>query len=179
MQRRKNARGPEAAAQGAQNTRGRRPEPLPVDEDQITINLNNEQVQAKDAEELRIAEEKLKQLRENKDSLRYTLLYYSELLKYKNRLNKGNFFITSDKEIYNNIKFAAKQLNKFWKYKAPSEWLEENIIIIGAKGSMNFDNPIIASPFIDKEEYEEFLKTIIGNKNYKLLDSYKLDLEEL
>ena len=33
--------------------------------------------------------------------------------------------------------------------------------------------------FIDKEEYEEFLKTIIGNKNYKLLDSYKLDLEEL
>lgn len=32
--------------------------------------------------------------------------------------------------------------------------------------------------FIDKEEYEEFLKKIIGNKNYKLLDSYKLDLEK-
>ncbi len=110
----------------------------------------------------------LKQLRENKDSLRYTLLYYSELLKYKNRLNKGNFFITSDKEIYNNIKFAAKQLNKFWKYKAPLEWLEENIIIIGAKGCMNFDNPIIASPFIDKKEYTSFLKTKNIDDNYQL-----------
>ena len=38
----------------------------------------------------------LSHLRENKDALRYTLLYYSELLKYKNRLTKGNFFITSD-----------------------------------------------------------------------------------
>lgn len=100
----------------------------------------------------------LSQLKENKDSLRYTLLYYSELLKYKNRLTKGNFFITSDNLIFENIKFAAKQLNKFKKYKVPSEWLEENLIIIGARGCMNFDNPIIASPFINYNDYQSFLK---------------------
>lgn len=100
----------------------------------------------------------LSYLRENKDALRYTLLYYSELLKYKNRLNKGNFFITSDDKVFENIKFAAKQLNKYNKYKVPSEWLEENLIIIGAKGCMNFDNPIIASPFIDYKNYQQFLK---------------------
>ena len=54
MQRRKNARGTEEVSQGAQNARGRRPEPLPVDEDQITINLNNEQISAKEAEENKI-----------------------------------------------------------------------------------------------------------------------------
>lgn len=97
-------------------------------------------------------------LRENKDALRYTLLYYSELLKYKNRLNKGNFFITSDDKIFENIKFAAKQLNKYKKYKVSSNWLEENLIIIGAKGCMNFDNPIIASPFIDYKDYQQFLR---------------------
>ena len=97
----------------------------------------------------------LSYLRENKDALRYTLLYYSELLKYKNRLNKGNFFITSDDKIFENIKFAAKQLNKYKKYKVSSKWLEENLIIIGAKGCMNFDNPIIASPFIDYKDYYE------------------------
>ena len=38
---------------------------------------------------------------------------------------------------------------------------------------------IIERTFLDKEEYEEFLKLIIGNKRYKLLETYKLDLEEL
>lgn len=99
----------------------------------------------------------LSRLEENKDALRYTLLYYSELLKYKNRLNKGNFFITSNEKIFDNIKFAAKQLNKFKKYKVSSEVLEENIIIIGAKGSVNFDNPIIAAPFINYSDYRNFL----------------------
>ena len=97
-------------------------------------------------------------MRENKEALRYTLLYYSELLKYKNRLNKGNFFITSDDKVFDNIKFAARQLNKYKKYKVSSKWLEENLIIIGAKGCMNFDNPIIASPFIDYKDYQQFLK---------------------
>lgn len=101
----------------------------------------------------------LSHLQKDKDELRRTLLYYSELLKYKNRLNKGNFFITSDNMIFDNIKFAAKQLNKYNKYKVPHEWLEENLIIIGAKGCMNFDNPIIASPFIDYNDYQLFLKT--------------------
>lgn len=101
----------------------------------------------------------LNDLENNKDSLRYTLLYYSELLKYKNRLNKGNFFITSNQQIFDNIKFAARQLNNFKKYKVSSNVLEENLIIIGAKGSVNFDNPIIAVPFIDYTDYYNFLDT--------------------
>lgn len=109
----------------------------------------------------------LSYLQENKDALRYTLLYYSELLKYKNRLNKGNFFITSDNKIFENIKFAAKQLNRYNKYKVPSGWLEENLIIIGAKGCINFDNPIIASPFIKYEDYQQFLKEKNINDNYE------------
>ena len=32
---------------------------------------------------------------------------------------------------------------------------------------------------LDKEEYEEVLKNIIKSNKYKLLEAYKLDLEEL
>jgi len=115
----------------------------------------------------------LKYLENNKDALRYTLLYYSELLKYKNRLNKGNFFITSVPKIYKEIKFAAKQLNHYNKYLVSTEWLEENLIIIGAKGCMNFDNPIIASPFIDYTDYSSFLveKNISDYYDLKLVGS--------
>ena len=113
----------------------------------------------------------LSEFRDNKMSLRKSLLYYSELLKYKNRLNKGNFFITSDDMIYDNIKFAMKQLYPYKKYKVPKEWLEENIIIIGAKGTMNFDNPIIASPFIEEYDYQRFLK------GKGIFDNYKLTLK--
>ena len=113
----------------------------------------------------------LNDFRNDKMSLRNSLLYYSELLKYKNRLNKGNFFITSDNTIFDNIKFAMKQLYPYKKYKVPSEWLEENIIIIGAKGTMNFDNPIIVSPFIEDYEYHQFLK------NKGIFDNYKLTLK--
>lgn len=112
-------------------------------------------------------------LEDNKDALRYTLLYYSELLKYKNRLNKGNFFITSNEKIFDNIKFAAKQLNHFKKYKVSTDILEENLIIIGAKGCINFDNPIIAAPFIDYNEYKSFLdsKNIDINNELILVNS--------
>lgn len=113
----------------------------------------------------------LTEFKENKMSLRNSLLYYSELLKYKNRLNKGNFFITSDDIVFDNIKFAMKQLYPYKKYKVPSSWLEENIIIIGAKGTMNFDNPIIASPFINEYDYQRFLK------NKGILDNYNLILK--
>lgn len=115
----------------------------------------------------------LNDLEKNKDSLRYTLLYYSELLKYKNRLNKGNFFITSSQEIFDNIKFAARQLNNFKKYKVSSEVLEENLIIVGARGSVNFDNPIMAVPFIDYDDYYNFLsnKNISINSNLVLKGS--------
>lgn len=97
------------------------------------------------------------ELKKDKTKLRKLLLYYSELLKYKNRLNKGNFFITSDKDIFDNIKFAATQLNKFKKYFITENYLEPNLIIIGAKGCINFDNPIMAVPFIDKDDFDKFL----------------------
>ncbi len=32
--------------------------------------------------------------------------------------------------------------------------------------------------FLEKEEFEDFLKVIIESKEYKLLEAYKLDLEE-
>lgn len=112
----------------------------------------------------------LSALRENKEELRKLLLYYSELLKYRNRLNAGNFFITSDKLIHNNIKFSAKQLRKFDKYLINPLYLEENIIIVGAKGTMNFDNQIMAVPFIDNYDYNRFLlnKGIVPSKEIKL-----------
>lgn len=51
----------------------------------------------------------LSQLKNDKKELKALLLYYSELLKYRNRLNKGNFFITSDKKIFENISFADRK----------------------------------------------------------------------
>ncbi len=32
--------------------------------------------------------------------------------------------------------------------------------------------------FLDKKEYDEFIKYIVGHKEYKLLEAYILDLEE-
>ena len=113
----------------------------------------------------------LNELKKNSKELRSTLLYYSELLKYKNRMNKGNFFITSDDEIYNNIKFAARQLNRYNKYKVSSDILEENLIIIGAKGNMNFDNPIMAVPFIDETDFRNFLR----NRGIKFKEEIQLN----
>lgn len=104
-------------------------------------------------------------------------------------MNKGNFFITSENEIYNNIKFAAKQINKYNKYKVSPDVLEENLIIVGAKGCMNFDNPIMAVPFIDKYDFEFFLRNkgitvkeeIQLNKSglmYPVVDYYRKQYEK-
>ena len=32
--------------------------------------------------------------------------------------------------------------------------------------------------FLDKKEFDEFIKVILESKRYKLLEAYKLDLEE-
>ena len=85
------------------------------------------------------------------------MLYYSELLRYWNRLNRGNFFITSNKNIFDNIGFAFKQLQNFDKYNVSQNLLAPDKIIIGAKGMTSFDNPIIASPFFEEHDYKEFL----------------------
>lgn len=114
----------------------------------------------------------LNDLRENKNKLREILLYYSELLRYWNRLNRGNFFITSDTTIFDNTSFAFKQLQKYFKYKVDTSILPENTIIIGAKGMTAFDNSIIASPFIDKIDYKRFLK------ENKLSDFYQLNMSK-
>lgn len=114
----------------------------------------------------------LNQLKEDKNKLREVLLYYSELLRYWNRLNKGNFFISSDDTIFNNINFAFKQLQKFEKYKTSNFILPEDIIIIGAKGMTSFDNSIIVSPFIDKNDYKLFLN------EHKLSDFYISDMKK-
>lgn len=113
----------------------------------------------------------LQDLKKDKKELHRLLLYYSEILKYRNRLNKGNFFITSEKEIYNNISFSGKDIRKINKYLLNPQFLEENIIIIGARGVLNFDNPIIAVPFIDNADYQNFLHS----KN--ILPTTKFDLE--
>lgn len=112
----------------------------------------------------------LNELYEDKCKLRELLLYYSELLKYWNRLNRGNFFIFSDELLYNNTSFAFKQLQKYSKYKVSDLILPKNTIIVGAKGMTSFDNPIIASPFIDESDYKLFL-----DKN-KLTNFYQLDM---
>lgn len=109
------------------------------------------------------------ELADDKNKLRDILLYYSELLKYWNRLNRGNFFITSNSAIFDNINFAFKQLQKYEKYNINKDILPDNTIIVGAKGMTSFDNPIIASPFIDSDEYKKFLF------DNKLSDFYQID----
>ena len=104
--------------------------------------------------------ESVDDLKTNPKRFKDILLYYSELLKYKNRLNKGNFFITSDECLFNNIKFAYKQLYPYSKYIISPTYLEENIVIIGCRGNTAFDNPIIASPFFDENKFKELKNNI-------------------
>lgn len=121
------------------------------------------------------------------------MLYYSELLKYKNRLTKGNFFISSDNTIFDNIKFAYKQLYPYYKYKISPEWLEENLLIIGCRGNTSFDNAIIASPFFEREDFNNFVNNVNISNKYevnmaerfpfiskmnKIYDNYQLYINE-
>lgn len=137
--------------------------------------------------------ESLEMLKKEPKKLKEILLYYSELLKYKNRLNKGNFFITSTVEIFNNIKFAFKQLYPYQKYLVSRDILEDNILIIGCRGNTSFDNPIIASPFFEEDNYNLFLNSnnLIFNpradtsehfplisKMNKVYDNYQLYINE-
>lgn len=52
----------------------------------------------------------------------------------------------------------------------PKEWLEENILIIGCRGNTAFDNPIVASPFFNENEYENYLEryNLSSNPRVKL-----------
>ena len=111
--------------------------------------------------------ESISALKDNPKQFKDILLYYSELLKYKNRLNKGNFFITSDKTLYNNIKFAYKQLYPYSKYIIEPTYLEENLVIIGCRGNTSFDNPIIASPFLEETDFSNLRAGIIADMSQR------------
>lgn len=99
----------------------------------------------------------LSEVENNSSTAKTTFVYYSELLRYLNKMNRGTVFITSNKKLYNNAKFAYRQLPKYQRYLLPENVLPQDVMIIMAKGITTFDNPIIAVPFIDKDEYKKFL----------------------
>lgn len=99
----------------------------------------------------------LKDVEENSNYAKNVYLFYSELLRYWNKINRGNFFITSNKKLYDNCTFCILWLKKYSRYLVSEKFLPKNTMIIGARGWTIFDNPIIACPFFDREEYKNFL----------------------
>lgn len=86
------------------------------------------------------------------DSIK-THCYY---LFYFNKMTYGNCLITSNKTLYDKLKFRINGL-QFKKALVSKELLDENLLIIGAKGAMSTDCGIILCPIIDKDHYMEWL----------------------
>lgn len=86
------------------------------------------------------------------DSIK-THCYY---LFYWNKMTSGNCLITSNKTLYDKLKFKINGIT-FKKALVSKNILDENLLIIGAKGSMSTDCGIILCPIIDKDHYMEWL----------------------
>lgn len=121
---------------------------------------------------------------------RNPLIFQSEYIKTRTGLTKGNFFITSNREIFDKISFSRYTISPQYKYLVDSRILRPSTIVMGSYPLSSFLTPLVLSPIIDKKDYDMFLKSrnisfsneipskmrypIIENKlkEYKVLEEY-------
>ena len=75
---------------------------------------------------------------------------------YINTFRIGNRFISSNEKLLKYISFKRTELHHE-KILVSSELLKDNVLIVAAKGTMMSDQGLVLCPFIDKDEYLEYL----------------------
>lgn len=102
---------------------------------------------------------------------RTPLIFQSEYIKTRCGLGKGNFFITSNKEIYDRISFSRYTLNRQYKFLVPEHILRPSTLLMGIYPASAFSSPLILSPLIDRNHYEEYIQDNNLKFNVKRLNS--------
>lgn len=97
-------------------------------------------------------------LMQNKPLLKETFYYYMERIHYYIGIGKGNFLITSRKDLYNTNLFLASQVSNYQSYLVDESILPKNIVIIGHRHTITYANPLIACPLIDKQHFDQICK---------------------
>lgn len=95
---------------------------------------------------------------------RNPLIFQSEYIKTRSGISKGNFFITSNKEIFDRIYFSRYTISPQYKYLVNERILRPSTIIIGHYPVSAFITPLVLSPILNKTDYEQFL----ADRNIKL-----------
>lgn len=93
----------------------------------------------------------------NQSSLRESILFFANLIRYRTALNKANFIISSDEDTLVDLKFKFTELLPT-KLLVDESVLPKNQIIIGLRELNTFANPICACPMIEINEFREFVK---------------------
>lgn len=93
-------------------------------------------------------------LPENKKLLKDKVLYQATYIKARTNFTKANFFISSNADLLKNLSFKFTELGKLKKYLIGENLLPKNQLIIGLRESSCFANPIIASPIIDRNDFD-------------------------
>ena len=99
-------------------------------------------------------EEPLDFLISNKKILKEKVLYQATYIKARTNFAKANFFISSNKELLDNLSFKFTELNNLKKYLVGENIIPKNQLIVGLRETSCFANPIIAAPIIDKNDFD-------------------------
>lgn len=112
----------------------------------------------------------LDNLMENKPLLKQTIMYYLERIHYYISIGKGNFIITSRKDLYLTPLFTPWQVLDFQVYLVDESILPKNVLILGHRNSSVFSCPLVACPLIDKKHFDE-----LCNLNGIVIDDIPFD----
>lgn len=117
-------------------------------------------------------------LKKSIHDFRCPLIFQSEYLKTRNGMLRANFFITSNKELYERIYFSRYTISPQYKYLVNEKLLRPSTIIMGAYPVSSFTSPLILSPILDKENYTDFLNDRGIKLNFTLDSSYRYPIIE-
>lgn len=101
---------------------------------------------------------RLDDLMKNKPLLKETIWFYMQRIHYYTTACKGNFLITSRKDLYSTLSFLGSEIQNYTPYLVSESLLPRNIVIIGHKNLNAFCNPFIAAPIIDKKHFTQICR---------------------
>lgn len=126
----------------------------------------------------------------SKKELKENVLYQALFVRYRTTMNKANFFISSNEELLNKLNFRFTELNRYERYLVDKSVLPDNVLMLGSREINTFANPICACPLIEKEHFDEFLRSndvyelyysreCENGKNFPIIEHYLTKYEIL
>ena len=118
---------------------------------------------------------------ENHDKLKELIMMHFMRIKYYTMMCKGNFIITSRKDLYYRRLFTTNEVHGYEIYLVDESILPRNVLILGHHDFCSFRNPYVAAPIIDKKHFDEICKmnkidlnsfTVDPNKRYPLIEKH-------